>query len=92
MTEPYAETAAETVASYRVTHQTDEETHVVVLDLGTDAYLALALDYDSDGDLLDAEEIVTARTQAEAETRAADWMAENPKGIGSGPGVTDLFG
>mgnify|MGYP000418540313 CR=1 FL=1 len=92
MSDAYASVDSTVVAAWRVQHDTDEETHVLVVDLAGVCYLALALDFDAQGDLLTAEEVATTVTEDEATRRAEEWRADNPKGINAGGPITGLFG
>lgn len=82
----FARSDATVAASWRRAHQTDEETHVVVLDLAGELFVAAAMDFSAEGELSASEEIATTVTEAEAERRAERWLQDNPKGIaGDGP-------
>jgi len=92
MTEEYPEIdSADLLSAWSTTHQNDDETHVVALDVG-ETSLAMAVDVDGAGDVLESELIASTVTDDEAVERARRWIDDNPKGIqGDGP-LASLLG
>lgn len=89
-TNGYESANGEIVAAWTRTHQTDEETHVFVVDLGS-IFLAIAVDVDGQGNLIASELIDDALTAAEARERAEQWLGQNEKGIKGDGGIAGLL-
>ena len=89
--EPYDAVDGELLEAWSTTHQTDEETHVAVVDVG-ETYFAIAVDVDVEGEVIDAELIDSAFTDDEAVERARRWLENNPKGIKGDGGLAGLLG
>lgn len=74
-------------------HRNDEETHVVVVGLGGDRFLAVAVDVDEDCEPVASHLITSAFTSDEAVERADAWVEKNPKGIkGEASGLLGSLG
>jgi len=80
MTDAYDAVDGEVLEAWSKTHQNDEETHVVVVEVGQ-TYLALAMDVGVDGDVIQSELIASSLTDSEAVERARRWLDQNKKGI-----------
>lgn len=84
--------ATSVVDSWSQEHKNGDETEVFVLDLRGDQFLAMAVDLDQQGDVLDTQEIATALTEDEATKRAEKWIDDNPKGIADGGALGGVLG
>ena len=82
---------AEVLAAWSTTHKNDDETHVVVFEVG-ETYLATAVDVDVDGNVLASETVATSVTPDEAVERARRWTEKNPKGVKGDGALASLLG
>ena len=92
MTEEYPEIdSADLLSAWSTTHQNDDETHVVALDVG-ETSLAMAVDVDGEGNVLASETVATSVTPDEAVERARRWCEKNPKGVKGDGALASLLG
>lgn len=81
-TNPYTETKDQVVKAYRRVHANSEQTHVMVLTVGEDDYIAVAYDIDPvEVEPLGSTVVGYDPTLEGITDRAQRWMQGHPKGI-----------